>query len=478
MNTTKKLLAMLLAISVCAPFCACGKDDESSSSSSSSVSVAERDESQQETLKSVTERFTDYLIENEGYASAEDIKLENPTIKWLSWWDINPQNDGDTISTDLQLFQDVYGGTVEYHVTEWGARFDTLATSIIGGEGIDFFSACDPDIFPKTAIKGQFVPFDDYIDLESELWEDTSEFCDMFTYDGGHYVAVCDVGPAAMCIYNKNTISSNGLPDPAELYRNDEWNWDTFKELCESFVSLSDTNYGIDSWYYEDALVYTCGDTLITLNDGFIESNLYSTNIERAQNFLYDLSTSTNVYLPRANYNWTVQPQMLGEGNLLFYVSYNWDLGKSAIEQYGGTENVMIVPMPRDPEADEYYHHCSITAYSFVKNGQNPEGVAAYLTAKKYAQQTEELQEISIQDQRDSGWSDEMIEMYADIKEMVLENPVYDFSQGCSADLQALITEGQRAAATGITWTEKRTEIETAFQTEIDAVNAQSAEGE
>ncbi len=476
MNTTKKLLAMLLALSVCTSLCACGKDDDKKSSSSSSVSIAERDESQQETLKGVTERFTDYLLENGGYASADEIKLENPTVKWLSAWDINPSSDGSTLPTDLQLFQDVYGGTIEYHATTYDTRFDDLATAIIGGEGIDFFSACDPDVYPRLALKNQFAPIDDYIDLDSELWESTADFCDEFMIGGKHYVAICDVSPAAMCIYNKNTITSNGLSDPAELFRSGEWNWNTFKELCETFVSLGDENYGIDSWYYEDAIMYSCGETLITLDDGVVEGNLYSTSIERAQNFLYDLSTSTNVYLPRANYNWKVQPQMVGEGNLLFYISYNWDINKDTIDNYGGTENVMIAPVPCDPDADEYYYHVSIEAYGFIEGGQNPEGVAAYLTAKKFAQQTEELKAISVADQKASGWSDEMIEMYNEIKEIALENPVYDYSQGCSEDLKSLIVEGQRASATGVTWTEKRTEIETAFQTEIDAINAQSAQ--
>lgn len=473
MISTKKILALCLALSVCAPLCACG-DDKESSTADSSISIADRDEGQQETIKSVSERFADYLIENnEEYTTAEDIKLENPTVKWLSPWPINPSVDGATLPTDLQIFQDVYGGQIEEYATTYNTRFDDLATAIIGGEGIDFFSACDPDVYPRFALKNQFAPADAYLDLSDELWEDTSEFCDDFMIGDNHYVVVCDVSPAAMCIYNKNTITSNGLQDPAELFRNGEWDWNSFKELCETFVSLSEDNYGVDSWYYEDALMYSCGETLITVEDGIVEGNLYSTSIERAQDFLYDLSTSTNVYLPRANYNWTVQPQMLGTGNLLFYVSYNWDINADTIPNYGGTENVMIVPIPRDPEADEYYHHVSIEAYSFVSGGQNPEGVAAYLTAKKYAHQTPELEEIGIADQKASGWSDEMIEMYNEIKEIALENPVYDYSQGCSDDLKNLIIEAQRATATGgYTWIEKRTEIETAFQTEIDAVNS------
>lgn len=40
-------------------------------------------------------------------------KLENGTLKWLSFWDINP-TDGKPVPVSLQLFQTKYGGTIEY----------------------------------------------------------------------------------------------------------------------------------------------------------------------------------------------------------------------------------------------------------------------------------------------------------------------------------------------------------------------------
>lgn len=36
-------------------------------------------------------------------------KLENPTVKWLSFWDINPVN-GKAVPVHLEMFENVYGG--------------------------------------------------------------------------------------------------------------------------------------------------------------------------------------------------------------------------------------------------------------------------------------------------------------------------------------------------------------------------------
>lgn len=38
-------------------------------------------------------------------------KLENPTVKWLSFWDINPVN-GKAVPVHLEMFENVYGGKI------------------------------------------------------------------------------------------------------------------------------------------------------------------------------------------------------------------------------------------------------------------------------------------------------------------------------------------------------------------------------
>ena len=42
-------------------------------------------------------------------------ELENKTIKWLSDWNINPDGTGKTTPTDLAVFQERYGGNVEWY---------------------------------------------------------------------------------------------------------------------------------------------------------------------------------------------------------------------------------------------------------------------------------------------------------------------------------------------------------------------------
>ncbi|MBR4096918.1 MAG: carbohydrate ABC transporter substrate-binding protein, partial [Oscillospiraceae bacterium] len=87
----------------------------------------------------------------------EDEKLENGTLRWLSFWDINP-TEGKPVPVSLQLFQTKYGGTVEYIPTTWENRYNDLATMVLGGESPDMFSACDLDLFPGKVAAGMFDP--------------------------------------------------------------------------------------------------------------------------------------------------------------------------------------------------------------------------------------------------------------------------------------------------------------------------------
>lgn len=111
-------------------------------------------------------------------ASADDRltgELENKTIKWMSNWDINPDGTGKNTPIELAIFQERYGGQVEYHMIDWNTRYDSLANAINGDEGIDFFPASDLDAFPRGAIRGMFVPVDDYIDYSTPLWSDVKQ---------------------------------------------------------------------------------------------------------------------------------------------------------------------------------------------------------------------------------------------------------------------------------------------------------------
>ncbi len=404
-------------------------------------------------------------------------ELENTTIVWLSDWDINEGETGKSTPIDLAIFQERYGGEVEWIQCTYSERYDKLANCINSDEGVDFFYAGNLDAFPKGAIRSMFVSIDDYVDFSSPLWEDVQEVNDSVMWNGEHYMAIVQVtGDNCAVIYNRDTIEELGFDDPAELYEDGEWTWDVFEEMLLAFVDVDNGYYGIDGWWFESALSATTGVAYIALENGSLVSNLTNSAIERVQNFMYQLYCDNAVAIGVGDYGWTSHDTYIGEGKTLFYPCGLWALYKEA-DQWQTTfgENCFFVPMPKDPESDEYYIPASIEAYVMVKGGHNPEGVAKYLDCKRMAIINEDAAAIANETFIDDyGWTDEMIAMKEEMDAIALANPVIDFKDAVSSDLTSILDSsenGVRAASRGTPWSESLAAIQSAVDTMVSEAN-------
>ena len=240
MKLTKRIIAGILAICTAFSVVGCSKDD------------GEKDSG------AVLLNKTQEEIVNELAASGvlPDKELENTTLTWFGHYSINPAN-GKSQSPDMYLFEKKYGGKIAEVITDWAGRYDSLAKSVMSGNGPDFFQADDMDSFPKGAIKAMFQPVDDYIDFESDLWKDVKNTADSFMFNDKHYVATIQVTPSIACAYNTATIAEMGFDDPAELLAKGEWTLDKFMQMCKDFVDTSQDKYALDGFWYYDAIQQT-----------------------------------------------------------------------------------------------------------------------------------------------------------------------------------------------------------------------------
>ncbi|HNZ99030.1 ABC transporter substrate-binding protein [Ruminococcus sp.] len=402
-------------------------------------------------------------------------KLENGEIKWLSDWDINPDGTGKNVPTDLAVFQEHYGGSVKYYQCTYNERYDKLTEYISSDEGIDFFYGGNLDAFPRGAIKEMFVPVDDYIDFDSPLWEDVKDLNDQFIWNGKHYMAgVQATGDAVAVVYNRKTVAEAGLDDPAVLYENGEWTWDTFQEMLESYVDADNQKYGIDGWWFEFGLMNTIGVPPVSLENGKLVSNLSDPSMERVQNWIYDLYQKGCIAIGVGDFGWETKPAYVGEGKTLFYPIglYDFYTEKSQWQaKYG--EDAFFVPMPRDPEADEYYIPTGFESYMFVSGGSNPEGVAKYLDCKRFARLDENTKAMADEQfMADYGWTQEMIDMKDSMQELAEENPVIDISRGVSKDCGDLINDDLRLTARGVPWNETYDAMSAVVDKYLEKINS------
>ncbi len=463
MNNSKKIFAGLMALSMMAGLTACGNNEGSSDATSEETTTTT-------TAKTVAVN-TEELKEDEAAAledtmsQLQDVELENKTIKWLAHYDLNPSSNGASKSVGLEMFEKKYGGEIQYYPTTWENRFNDLSTYVLGGEGIDFFPGDDTANFPKGIVSGMFQPVDDYIDMNSAIWQNTKDAMELLNFGGKHYEFITTVTAEAVVIYNKATIEANGLDDPWDLYEAGEWNWDTFKQMLLDFVDEDSDQWGLDGFWAEKALFLSAGVPSVQSVDGNLVCNINDATVEKAMNYQYDLYTNGLVF-PREQFAWAEQPSFMGEGRQLFYICGAWTV-QAAPETWSTAidpEDLGLAPVPSPADSDPW-QGATLGGYALCKGAQNPEGVALFAECQILGSNDESA--VAISDRKamdDYGWSQELIDKNKAINEIARQYPIVDLAAGCSTDIASLTTDGGdtiglRAALHGVDWATNREAI-------------------
>lgn len=483
MKNIKKFFAGLTAFSVVCSLTACSGGDSGSGAETSGDTTA----ATVETTSAVTVEINSETLsseQEEQMSGAIDLliepELENKKIKWFSFYDsYHANNSGNTKSLSLELFEKKYGGEIEYVETTWQNRFNDMSTKIIGGEGIDFCPGEDIDAFPRGVTNGQFQSYDQYMNWDNPLWAEQKELNDMFLVKGNHYIMCTRSTANYVVYYNRATIENYGFDDPAELLEKGEWTWDAFKGMLLDYCDPDTEQYGLDGWFNELQLLLTCGVPPVELRDGKLANNLNDPRLEKAMNFMYELNTN-GLVLDKNLFNWVEHPEFVGEGKELFYIGGLYMIGSAPeiwTETFGNQEDVMFVPLPKDPEADKYYLPARAEACMLLKGAQNPEGVLRFMECTMAANKDEGAQQLAVEKQKsDYGWSDEMIAMQDKVISMTRENPVIDIHNGVPTDLYDLLDSGEygvRSAFAGIEWATVREELSDVCDIYIEEFNAQ-----
>ena len=361
---------------------------------------------------------------------AESTLASGSTIKWFAWYDdFHNYSQSEIVNTGYWTFKEKYGCEIEWYETTWAQRNDDLANLILGGTPPDFFpsgSDCN-DTFPTFCIKGMFQPVDDYVNYDDPLWSGVKDFVDKyFSLGGEHYIICTENGFESVVPYNRRVIEEWGFDDPAELYYNDEWTWDVFYDMCLSFSDPDEDRYALDGWAYSGAFMDSCGTQIVSYDTetGHFVSNLDDPRLERASNVLYDLSKNDCIY-PVWNHGWNTRNGTdsegagLKEGLCLFYIRGPWAF-TGPVEEISNVwgdvlaNELMFVPMPRDPNGDgKYYMQVKASGYCIVNGAENAEGVALFASCERFKILDPTVVSIDRRQLEEKYlWTDEMLAMY------------------------------------------------------------------
>lgn len=376
------------------------------------------------------------VVPTEPPTESPEDKAKNRTIVWLSDFSLDSQ-DGSESPAAVKLFRDLYGGEIEYVYTPEAEKYTALENRHNSGEPVDMFPY-DEKFLPQGVLSGRFDPLDPYFDIlgmEDGLWDDMSVIIDKMQYGDGHYVLPYDVSEPQLIMYSRKLFKEEKLDDPYELYQKGEWDWDAMLEMMSTFISKPDVEtkrYGI-AGDFGKALLASSGSTVVNFENGKFTNNINDKNIAAAENLIKKLVDEKLYNNKRYDY-------YPNDNSVLFYAMGDWALGMTNAENPQG--DIMVVPFPKNPDAEEHYISCEYDARLLTRWAPNPEAVAAYIKCERMAAAEEKYKElekaalsVKEKDAYDKWKPFIKTEQYDAIQsylEYVKTNPYFDFSYGMS----------------------------------------------
>ena len=352
--------------------------------------------------------------------------LTGEEVFWLAPYDINPVSGNDR-SVALTLFEDQFHGKITWIPCTEKDKFEVLSNRILGGDPVDMFPY-EPEAFPEGVYKQQYEPLDEYLNLNDPVWADMKDAIEMYAWQGKHYVVPYAVSDPVLLTYSRTMCEENDLDDPYKLYQSGKWDWDTFMDMMDTFVSNGKERYGICGSFGK-ALLQSTGKTVVGFNGTQFTNNISDPALQSAGSLMSEISENdwydTNWY--RA---------FPSSQNVLFYASGDWSLAGS--NEQNEDADLMAVPFPKSPDADKYYLSGNYDAKMLVKNSRKGKAVAAYLYCERLAQTESSYQEIAKKNalQQEVSASGEVLsymteEQYDAIQSYKTDNPVlFDFGYG------------------------------------------------
>ncbi|MBD5466861.1 MAG: hypothetical protein HDR21_01775 [Lachnospiraceae bacterium] len=433
----KKAMAVLMAATMVLSVAGCGGSGDNDNGNQGDVETGNQNAGGDQT--DAQDDGAGNAADSQGGAFEEDAEYDfgGRVFRIGSYYDMTPDPQSNAVNAALSeriaYVEEHYNCTIEF--VDLGEDYvDDYTTSVLAGDPVcDVGYAITTTVLPTLIDGGIAYPISDLgvIDFSSYKWR--QDVVEAGYYKGKNYtLGINDPEIRYGIFWNKTLFDEYGLPDLYELYENDEWNWDKFKEIAQMANVDKDNDGTIDiygfnaradlGWCYlysNEAYIAAKTDTGMTvdLNDSRIIEALTA----------YQDFTTTVDYRP---INWEVDDWdslilSFVNGNSMmcleeFWISYMY---LSPVNGTAMADDWGWVPFPKGASAEEYSCYGKENGCRIILNGvDNPEEVAlVYDLITDIADSDEEWDNL-LEDQLEN-WCDDLNTM---------ENVTYIYSRGLS----------------------------------------------
>ena len=300
------------------------------------------------------------------------------------------------------------------NVNNKGEKADIL---YCGGDNVDFI---------RLIMENIIVPLDDYIDFSSEVLSNSVQNCAL--WKDKHYGIYKDpinfAGP--LLVYNKDFIEKEGLPDPLELLKTDQWTWDAFLDILKAATKDLNNDGTIDRWGYANDgyqsvflnYLFTNGASYIEYEDGKFQFVLDRPEAKYAINFAKDIYKTYKV-APDTTVNamgWEDISRLFETGNCIFK-----DYWGETSEDFDF--EVGLVTFPKGPDASSSIQYTTPGGfYAVASSTKNPEGVAVVMAELFTLYDKSRDEYISEEDLIKTYIPEEYVDIFTDISKNIKYN--------------------------------------------------------
>lgn len=323
-----------------------------------------------------------------------EIQVANPKLRLLA-------PDANVLSFSEKYLKDHYGITeLDVVAVTPQEKRTKFVNSVMSNDYYDIYW----DDFAPSLINGGYVqPIE--VDMTTELWSQVEESNRQYLWNGKRYYIVPGFARQSMVYYNKAMFDEAGEPYLTELFEKGEWDWNKLLELAKTLTIDSNKDgtpeqYGL-GFDEPEHILYTTGKHFVTfMPDGTARNNIQSPEVARAVAYHMELLQSKTMVPSNAR-------QSFGEGSVAMCIGHRWY--SNGYAKLIKTDSVGFVPLPRDPDADQYYTELEGGGIFIPKGAPNKEGAIAALHTFRYTMLSDEYRRSLYERDIENGyWTEEL----------------------------------------------------------------------
>lgn len=309
-----------------------------------------------------------------------NVDFGGATVTIVGWYNpLGQFQEGGRFAGRLEEAKELFNiGDIQLVEAPWGAELqEVMMSRLMAGDSEYDLWMLPHEFFVAMRSMGTLRPVNDILkdSYYDNLPTQHRVMADVMGLGGNKYTFSVFNGVLdgiVFMMFNKDLLEREGLPDPYELYLNDEWNWDTLTDIAVRATRDTNNDGEIDQFGLAEinvsAFIFANNGDYTREVDGKV---VYSANmpetveaVRKVRELRHELQVQGGTWRREVFY----------EGNAAFATMAGYEIDnlmQSMDDSFG------YLPIPKGPHADDYVYASAIAVMVLPVNSAKPKELIA-----------------------------------------------------------------------------------------------------